>query len=113
MGGIMARYMFQAAYTMEALAMLASRPQERSGAARALLASMGATLESFDFALGEYDVVAIYTAPDDTAAAAIALAICAAGHLKAFKTTKLLSSEEFQAACRQASAVRFEGPSRT
>ena len=104
--------MFQATYTMEALATLVSSPQDRSVAARALLQKLGAQLESFDYCLGDYDVVAIYTAPDDTTATAIALSICAAGHLTTFKTTKLLSPAEFQAAAKLASEARFEGPTR-
>jgi uncharacterized protein with GYD domain len=104
--------MFQASYTMEALAALVANPQDRSVAARAALAEMGATLESFDYALGECDVVATYTAPDDTTATAVALAICAAGHLTSFKTTRLISPDEFQAAARKASRSTFRGPGR-
>jgi len=104
--------MFQATYAMEALAALVSNPQDRSVAARAQLQKLGAQLESFDYCLGDYDVVAIYTAPDDTAATAIALSICAAGHLTTFKTTKLIPPSELQGAAKAASAARFEGPTR-
>ena len=55
---IVARYMFQASYTMEALAALVDNPQDRSVAARALLQQLGAQLESFDYCLGDYDVMA-------------------------------------------------------
>ena len=106
----MARYMFQASYTMEALAALVANPQDRSRAAGALMEKLGSRLESFDYCLGDYDVMAIYTAPDDTAATAIALSICAAGHLTRFKTTKLLTPAEFQTAARAAAGARFEGP---
>jgi uncharacterized protein with GYD domain len=104
--------MFQASYTMEALAALVNNPQDRSVAARALLERLGAQLESFDYCLGEYDVVATYTAPDDTTATAVALSICAAGHLTGFKTTKLIPPAELQAAAKQASAAPFQGPAR-
>ena len=108
----MARYMFQASYTMDALAALVSNPQDRSVAARALLHQLGAELELFDYCLGDYDVVAVYTAPDDTTATAVALAICAAGHLTSFKTTKLVPPAEFQAAAKLASQAGFQGPTR-
>ena len=104
--------MFQASYTMEALATLVSNPVDRSVAAGALLQQLGAQLESFDYCLGDYDVMAIYTAPDDTTATAIALSICAAGHLTSFKTTKLIPPSEFQTAAKAASTARFEGPTR-
>ena len=71
-----------------------------------------AELESFDYCLGDYDVMAIYSAPDDTTATAVALSICAAGHLTSFKTTKLIPPAEFQAAARQAGAAPFQGPTR-
>jgi uncharacterized protein with GYD domain len=108
----MPRYMIQGAYTAEAVAAFASNPQDRVAGVRALLERLGATLESIDFCLGDFDVVVTYTAPDDTTAAAIALAAQAPGHLKAFKTTKLLSPDEFMAAQRQASGVGYRGPSR-
>ena len=108
----MARYMFQASYTMEALANLVSNPQDRSVAARAVMAQLGAELELFEYCLGDYDVMAIYSAPDDITATAVALSICAAGHLTSFKTTKLIPPAEFQAAARKAGAAPFQGPTR-
>ena len=106
----MARYMFQASYTMEALAALVNNPQDRSLAARALMEQLGAHVESFDYCLGDYDVMAVYTAPDDTTATAVALSICAAGHLTSYKTTKLLAPADFQAAAARAGAAPFLGP---
>ena len=108
----MARYLIQAAYTAEATAALASKPQDRAEAIRGLATKLGAELESVDFCLGEYDVMAVYSAPDDVTATAIALAAQAPGHLKAFKTTKLLSPQEFLAAQRKASGADYQGPSR-
>ena len=108
----MARYMVQAAYTAEALAAFVSKPQDRAAGVRTLMERLGAQLDSFEFSLGEYDVMATYTAPDDTTATAVALAISAAGHLKSFKTTKLLSPEEFLAASQKASGVSYQAPAR-
>lgn len=108
----MPRYMIQAAYTAEALAAFVSKPQDRVSGLRALTERMGAKLESFDFCLGDYDVVATYTAPDDTTATAIALAVTAAGHTKSFKTTKLISPEDFMAASQKASGASYQPPSR-
>jgi len=47
------------------------------------------------YCFGEYDVVAIYEAPGDIAAAAIALAFGAGGAVKSARTTKLLSGQEW------------------
>ncbi len=108
----MPRYMAQVAYTAEAAAAFASKPQDRVAGLRALLEQLGAQLESFDYCLGDYDAMVTYTAPDDTTATAIALAALAPGHLKAYKTTKLLSPEEFLEASRKASGASYQGPSR-
>lgn len=108
----MSRYMVQAAYTAEAAAAFASKPQDRVEGVRVLTEKMGAHLDSFDYCLGDYDVVITYTAPDDTTAVAIALAAIAPGHLKAYKTTKLLSPEEFTEASRKASGAGYQAPSR-
>ena len=108
----MPRYMVQAAYTAEAAAAFANKPQDRVAGVRALMERLGAQLDNFDYCLGDYDVVVTYTAPDDTTATAIALAVTAAGHVKAYKTTKLLSPEEFLEASRKASGMDYQGPSR-
>lgn len=108
----MPRYMVQAAYTAEAAAAFASMPQDRVAGLRALVERLGAQLDSLDYCLGDYDVLVTYTAPDDTTATAIALAAIAPGHLKAYKTTKLLSPEEFLEASRKASGAGYQGPSR-
>ena len=60
----MPRYMIQASYTSEAAAAFASKPQDRVAGLRALLEQIGAQLDSFDYCLGDYDVMVTYTAPD-------------------------------------------------
>ena len=107
----MARYLIQAAYTADAAAAFARQPQERETGLRALLERVGARLESFDYSLGDYDVVAIMTAPDNATATAVSLAVQAAGHMTAYKTTPLLSQAEFLEASRQASGAGYRAPS--
>lgn len=108
----MARFMVQASYTAEAAAAFASKPQDRVAPVRALVEKMGGQLESFDYCLGDYDVMITYSVPDDTTAVAVALAAIAPGHLKSFKTTKLLSPDEFMEASRKASGAGYQAPSR-
>ena len=75
----MALYMVQAAYTAEALATMAKKPQDRSVPVRELLQKLGGQLVGFYFCFGEYDVVALFEAPDDTTATALALAVVSSG----------------------------------
>jgi len=57
------------------------------------------------YSFGDYDVVAIYEAPGDTAAAAITLAFGAGGAVKTAKTTKQLSGQEWVESLRQAQSI--------
>ena len=108
----MPRYLIQASYTAEAAAAFANNPQDRVGGVRSLLERLGAQLDSFEYCLGDYDVMATYTAPDDVTATAISLAVVAPGHLKSFKTTKLLSPDEFLAASQKAHGSGYQAPAR-
>ena len=108
----MALYMVQFAYTAESLATMAKNPQDRSVPSRELIEKMGGRMIGFYFCFGEYDGVAIYEAPDDIAATAIALAAVSPGHLKASHTTKLFTVEETMEAMRKAGSVTFQGPSK-
>jgi uncharacterized protein with GYD domain len=51
------------------------------------------------------DAVVIFEAPDDTAAAAIALVAGAGGAVKSARTTKLLSGQEWIESLRKAQGV--------
>ena len=59
----MPRYLIQGAYRAEAAAAFASKPQDRVAGIRTLLERMGAQMDSFDYCLGDYDVMVTYTAP--------------------------------------------------
>jgi uncharacterized protein with GYD domain len=109
---IMALYMVQGAYTAESLSTMAKNPQDRSVPVRELVQKLGGQLVGFYFCFGEYDVVALFELPDDSAATAIALAAVSPGHLKAYKTTKLFTVEETMQAMRKAGSLTFAGPSR-
>lgn len=108
----MALYMVQFAYTAEALETMAKNPQDRSIPSRELIEKSGGRLIGFYFCFGEYDGVALYEAPNDTAATAIAMVAGSAGHLKASHTTKLFTVEETMEAMRKAAGLTFQGPTR-
>jgi uncharacterized protein with GYD domain len=108
----MAIYMVQFAYTTEALATMAKNPQDRSVPVRELVQKSGGRMIGFYFCFGEYDGVALFEAPDDATATAIALVAVSPGHLKAYKTTKLFTVEETMEAMRKAGGLAFQGPSK-
>jgi uncharacterized protein with GYD domain len=95
-------YMYQAAYTAESMAAQIKEPQDRIEAVRPSFETMGAKIIFGGFPLGEYDVLAIYEAPDDTTAAALAQSIAAGGATRSAKTTRLLSGAEWVESLRKA-----------
>lgn len=106
----MAHYMFQFTYTPEAWATLSKNPQDRTEAVRGLVEQYGGRLLTFYYCFGEYDGVILLEAPDDLAAAAVAVAGITAGHLKVHQTTKLLTAEEGMEVMRRAGGGSFQRP---
>jgi len=91
----MALYMYQASYTAKSMAAQLTEPQDPVEAIRPALEEVGATLVVAGFPFGEYDLLIVYEAPDDTTAASVAMAVAAAGEVKSGRTTRLLSGQEW------------------
>jgi uncharacterized protein with GYD domain len=103
----MALYMYQAAYTAESMAAQIKEPQDRIEAVRPALAALGAKILAGGFPFGEYDVLVIYEAPDDTTAASVAMAVAAGGAVRSAKTTRLLSGQEWTESLRKAQGSQY------
>jgi uncharacterized protein with GYD domain len=103
-------YMTQVGYTSEAVAALTRNPEDRSDTFERLAQSMGGRLLSFYYSFGEYDVLVIYEAPDESTAAAIVMAAITPGHLSSVKTTGLLSATEGMEAMRKAGEATYRAP---
>lgn len=106
----MPRYLVQASYTAAASAAFVANPQDRTAGVKAVVEKLGGTFESMDYCMGEYDLVAISVLPDDETAAALSLAVTAAGHLRSYKTTRLLSPQEFLSAQKKAHGLSYQAP---
>jgi uncharacterized protein with GYD domain len=106
-------YMSQFAYTPEAWAALSKNPVDRREAVRALMDKAGGRLIELYYGFGEYDGVLLIEAPDDVTVTAALLAAIAPGHIKAIKTTKLLTVEEAMQAMRKAGGLSYQAPSAT
>jgi uncharacterized protein with GYD domain len=55
----------------------------RLDAAKKLLRDMGGDFKAFFLTMGEYDIVAVYEAPDDAVAARFSLQLAALGNIRA------------------------------
>ncbi|MGH2559880.1 MAG: GYD domain-containing protein [Thermomicrobiales bacterium] len=103
-------FMIQATYTAEAWAKLIRQPEDRRQAIGALVEQAGGRLHELYYAFGENDIVFIFEAADELAAAAISVAGNAAGHIKQIKTTRLLTVEDSLELMRRAAAL---GPAKS
>jgi uncharacterized protein with GYD domain len=106
----MAYYMLQLAYTPDAWTTFLRHPQDRTDVWREHLDALGCRLVCLYYAFGEYDLVTIFEAPDEPTALAAIISTFPAGHLKATKTTVLVSTAEAVDAMRKGATVRFHGP---
>ena len=87
-------------YTAESMAAQIKEPQDRIEAVRPALEALGAKILAGGFPFGEYDVLVVYEAPDDTTAASVAMAVAAGGAVRSSKTTRLLSGQEWTESLR-------------
>ena len=106
----MPKYMTQFAYTSDAWVALAKNPQNREEVLRSLVEKLGGRCLAFYYAFGEYDGVIIAEMPDETTMVATLLATIAPGHVKAVKTTVLLTTEQTLEAMRKAGTQSYQAP---
>ncbi len=108
----MAKYVMFFSYTSETWAGLINHPEDRVTVARQVVESVGGTLESIYWMLGDRDGLAIVDAPDSVTAAAISLAVTGSGAFKHNETRALLSQDELTGALRRAQelATAFRPP---
>ncbi len=106
----MAVYMTQFSYTTEAWQSLVKNPEDRCGILKSMIETLGGRLICIYYCYGDYDGVAIYEYPDNVTSAAGVLAVICAGHLKAAKTTVLMSFEDVVKAMTKAGDIVYPGP---
>lgn len=106
----MPRYLVRASYSNQGIADLMRNPEDRAAAVRPVIEGLGGRLESFDFVLGEDDVVFIAEFPDNVSAAAFSMAATATGAISSFKTSPLLSPDEAMEAMNRAGRAGYRPP---
>jgi uncharacterized protein with GYD domain len=107
----MPSYLVQVSYSVDALAAMIKKPQNRTEVVRKAIEKIGGSLNGLWFSFGDYDVVALIEMPDNPSAAAFALAIGAGGACKSVKTTPLLSAEDGMAAMKKAESSGYKSVS--
>ena len=90
----MPRYITFFSYTSEAMKAMIDRPSERSAAAKALVESLGGTMEAFYWMQGEHDGFLISDVPDGVTAAALASAVGSTGAVTDLETHEIYTSDQ-------------------
>ena len=97
----MPKYLAHVSYTTEGLEGSSQRwGYKTTGVVVQLARSLGGKLESFDYALGEDDLFAIFDFPDNVSATSASLIVNASGAAKV-KMTALLTPEEVDQAAKK------------
>jgi uncharacterized protein with GYD domain len=105
----MPKYLIQANYVGKGVSgLLKEGGTKRRTAIEESFKGMGGSLESFYFAFGETDVFVIGDLPDNACAAALALAVNAAGAATC-KTTVLITPQEVDEAAKKSVTYRAPG----
>jgi uncharacterized protein with GYD domain len=105
----MPKYLMEVSYTAEgAKGLLKDGGTKRRAAAKALVESVGGTLETMYYAFGSTDVVVISDMPDATAAAAASIALAASGGVTT-RSTMLLTPEEIDTAVKKSTSYTAPG----
>ena len=105
----MAKFLVQVSYTTDgAKGLRKEGGTKRVKVVTKALESVGGTVESFYFSFGVYDVVLVVDVPDNATAAAVSLAVAAAGtgHVV---TTPLLTPDEIDHASGRKTAYKAPG----
>ena len=105
----MAKYLIIASYTAEGMKGVISKGgTDRLDAVSKAVADLGGQVDSFYFAFGEDDAYVVVDLPDNTAAAAIGMAVGASGTVRT-KTVVLLTPEEIDRAAKTQVGYRPPG----
>ena len=105
----MPKYLIEVSYTAEgAKGLLKDGGSKRLAAAKALVASVGGTLEAMYYAFGDTDAIVIVDVPDAASGAAASIALAASGAVTS-KTTALLTVEDIDAAVKKTASYTAPG----
>jgi uncharacterized protein with GYD domain len=104
-----ARYLWQVTYTAEgASGLMKDGGTKRRQVVRNLVERLGGKIELFEYALGEADAYVVAELPDNATAAAISMAVAAAGGARV-RSIVLVSPEEIDQSTKKQIAYTAPG----
>jgi len=107
----MPQFLIQFIYASPSIKGMLNHPDgDNAAQASAMVESVSAKLRGYWYAFGKFDAVALVEAPNNTTAAAIAMAIRGTGQVSCLETTVLLTMEEAREAMRAAATATHLPP---
>jgi uncharacterized protein with GYD domain len=108
----MPHYLVQFSYASRGVRDMLEQPDlDNAAQASAMVASLGGRVLGYWFAFGTFDGTVLLEAPDNSVAAAVAMAIRGTGHVTRLETTVLLTMEELKKAVRMTGSATHLPPS--
>jgi uncharacterized protein with GYD domain len=104
----MPHYLIQVGYNSAGVAALVKEPQDRIEKVRPAVEALGGRIETAYYAFGDHDIILICELPDNTSAAAMAMAVGAGGTVSAYRTTVLLTADEATRAMNRAGEAAYQ-----
>jgi uncharacterized protein with GYD domain len=98
----MPTFMTEAKLSEESLAVLSNKPSDRKREVKKVIDTYGGKLINFYWMFGEYDVITIYEAPNNSVAMAILLTLSAGGNVASHRTTPLIPNDQAMKAMKMA-----------
>ena len=106
----MSYYLTQASYSSEAWMAQIKNPENRFEKLRPMLDRHGVKIIQSFFAFGEYDLVIIFSAPDEKTIASVLMSVAGSGAVSKMKTTALMAIEDGVDALKAAGSVDYSPP---
>jgi uncharacterized protein with GYD domain len=102
----MPRFITFFSYTADSAKAMIEKPSDRSAAAKALVESLGGTLEAFYWMQGKHDGFLISKVSDGATAAALVAAVGATGAVVDLETHQIYDHDEQASIVKQAATAR-------
>jgi len=107
----MATFLVKFSYASRSIKAMVEKPEvDHATQASAMVSSLGAKLLGYWHAFGEFDGVVLMEAPDNSATAAVAMAIGGTGEVSRLQTTVLLTTDEAREAMHKAARATHLPP---
>jgi uncharacterized protein with GYD domain len=106
----MAKYLVLFGLSGETISRFLVKPSDRAAVVRGLAESVGGSLESYYWMLGQYDGVGVFEMPDTHTVAALSMAAISSGAFTRFETHELIEADDLTKIAARARGIAYQPP---